>query len=299
MLETVINELTTVRDMLRWAYSQFNAADLFFGHGIRSAWDEAVYLVSHALHLPPNSNTHILDAKLLKSERKQVAELINQRIIERKPAAYLTKEAWFAGLKFYVDERVIIPRSPIAELIEKHFTPWVEPDQIHKILDLCTGSGCIAIACAHAFPDAVVDASDISECALEVARINIEKHQVDEQVRLIKSDVFKNIKPQSYDIIVSNPPYVDQQDMQSLPEEYRHEPELALAAGKDGLYIVDKILKEAAKYLSENGILIVEVGNSAEALAHKYPEIPFMWLEFERGGEGVFLLTAEQLRELG
>jgi ribosomal protein L3 glutamine methyltransferase len=295
-IEPVIEQLLTVRDLLRWAVSQFNAATLFYGHGSTNAWDEAVYLVLQALHLPPNMDASILDARLLISERRKIAELIQRRINERKPAAYLTQQAWFAGLPFYIDERVIIPRSPIAELIEKGFEPWLSETQVTRILDLCTGSGCIAIACATAFPEAQVDAVDISEEALVVADINVRQHKLEDSIQLIKSDVFAEVPFQQYDLIISNPPYVDKADMQALPEEFQHEPVLALAAGEDGLDIVTRILQEASQYLSSHGILIVEVGNSEAALLEKFPQLPFLWLEFARGGSGVFLLTNEQLK---
>lgn len=290
-----LTELHTIRDMLRFAVSRFYEARLFYGHGTDSAWDEAVSLILHALYLPHDINPQVLDARLTSIERQQVYQLLQRRIKERMPVPYLTHEAWFADLPFFVDERVLIPRSPIAESILNRFQPWIEEDQVHRILDLCTGSGCIAIACAKAFPDAEVVASDISEDALAVAKINVLRHNLEEQVILQQSDLFQSIPKQKFDIIVSNPPYVDAEDMLSLPDEYRHEPRLGLAAGQDGLDIVEKILKQASHYLNKDGILVVEVGNSERALIEKHPELPFTWLDFERGDGGVFLLRASEL----
>ncbi len=291
---TELNQLFTIRDFIRWAVSQFNEANLYYGHGTETAWDEAIALILHTLHLPHDINTMVLDARLTESERSILLRVIKKRVDERIPVPYITHEAWFAGLPYYVDERVLIPRSPIAELIENHFQPWAH-GPIESILDLCTGSGCIAIACAKAFPDAIVHAADISRDAIEVAKINISRHGCEDQVHVYQADLFDGLPPKKYDLIVSNPPYVDAEDMAALPKEYKHEPELALKAGRDGLDIVTKILREAKNYLHPKGILIVEVGNSEVALSEKFADIPFMWLEFERGGGGVFLLTYEQL----
>lgn len=297
IIEEAVVELITLRDMLRWSVSQFYSAKLFYGHGTDNAWDEAVTLCLHALHLPPNINPQVIDASLTAAERRKIAKLIMRRVKERIPAAYLVQEAWFAGLSFYVDQRVLIPRSPIAELIDHHFAPWTIEENVADILDLCTGSACIAIACALAFPEARVDAVDISADALDVAKMNVERHKVNDDVTLIQSDLFTSLPAKQYQIIVSNPPYVSAEEMVELPEEYQHEPTLALAAGQHGLDIVMKILQQAKKYLTEEGILIVEVGNSEIALKKLLPQVPFTWLDFERGGGGVFMLTAEQLAE--
>lgn len=291
----LIKELTTIKDYIRFGVSLFTKEKIYFGHGFDCAWDEAVFLVLHALNLPQDIDRSIIDAKITEAEREKVLQLLYLRATKRTPAAYLVKEAWFAGLPFYVDERVLIPRSPIAELIIKQFEPWIDPLKVHNILDIGTGSGCIAIACALAFPDAKVDAVDLSQDALDVAKVNVKKHNVAEQVKLIKSDVFSSLKKQKYDIIVSNPPYVDALDMKALPKEYQHEPKMALAAGKTGLDIVTKILHEAYDHLNANGILVVEVGNSFPALQEKFPNLPFLWLEFEHGASEAFLLTKDQL----
>lgn len=290
-------DLKTIRDYIRIATSRFNAAGIYYGHGTDNAWDEAIALILHTLHLPHDISPVVLDARLTQDERQKLGELIDLRVEKKVPVPYLTHEAWFAGLPYYVDDRVLIPRSPIAELIENHFEPWIDNESVHNILDLCTGSGCIAIASAKAFADAHVDASDISSEALAVAKINVLRHGVEDQVHLMESDLFCSLPPKKYDVIVSNPPYVSTEEMFNLPGEYMHEPALGLAAGKEGLDCAVKILRDASKYLQPHGILIVEVGNSEFALAEKYSNVPFTWLEFERGGGGVFMLTAQQLAE--
>jgi ribosomal protein L3 glutamine methyltransferase len=291
------NELSTLRDWVRWGASRFNEAGLFFGHGTDNALDEAMALVLHALHLRHELPADYLDARVTQDEAVEILELYRSRIERRVPAAYLIGETRFAGLDFYVDENVLIPRSPIAELIEQGFSPWLDADHVASVLDLCCGSGCIGIACAYAFPDALVDLSDISPAALEVASRNIERHHLERRVRALRADVYDGLDGERYDLIVSNPPYVSLVEMVTLPDEYRHEPALALEAGEDGMDVVARILAGGADYLRSGGIMVVEVGASAELLMARFPGVPFLWLDFERGGDGVFLLTAEQLEE--
>ncbi|NNN82713.1 50S ribosomal protein L3 N(5)-glutamine methyltransferase [Vibrio sp. A8-1] len=293
-VDEAVSELHTLQDMIRWTVSRFNAAQLFYGHGTDNAWDEAVQLILPTLYLPIDVPPHVLNSRLTGSERLRVVERVIKRINERTPIAYLTNKAWFCGLEFFVDERVLVPRSPIGELIQAQFSPWLL-DEPTRIMDLCTGSGCIAIACAYAFPETEVDAIDISADALQVAEQNIQDHGLEQQVFPIRSDLFRDLPKEQYDIIVTNPPYVDQEDMNSLPDEFKHEPELGLAAGTDGLKLARRILANAPHYLTDNGILICEVGNSMIHLVDQYPNIPFTWLEFENGGHGVFLLTKQQL----
>jgi len=291
----VLTTLSTLRDYIRWAASRFTQARVSFGHGTVTALDEAAALVLHTLYQPYNLAEAYLDTVLTMTERQAVINIIDRRINERIPAAYLTNEAIFAGLSFYVDDRVLVPRSPIAELIEQRFSPWVDENQVERILDLCTGSACIAIACAYAFPEASIDAVDLSADALAVAEINIENHQVSDSVTLYQSDLFKELPATLYDVIVSNPPYVCHEEWEQLPREFRAEPDMGFKGGHTGLDIVLRILVDADNYLAEQGILIVEVGSSAETLQNTFPDVPFYWLDFERGGDGVFLLTAEQV----
>ncbi len=285
----------TLEQMLAIGERRFEQAGLFFGHGMDNAADEALMLALHALGLDYDCDAGILQQQLDASQMAAIDALFTRRIAERRPAAYITGRTWFAGLPFHVDERVLIPRSPIAELIVSGFSPWVEPGNVHRILDLCTGSGCIAVACAHYLPDVMVDASDISADALQVAHVNVEMHDLRKRVTLIESDLFDAIDGPPYDIIVSNPPYVSTSEVASLPEEYRYEPILGLASGGDGLDAVRTILREAARHLTDDGILVCEVGHSRDAVIEAWPDVPFLWLEFEFGGEGVFLLTREQL----
>lgn len=293
---SVTATLKTVRDYIRWAATCFNQEQVYFGHGSDNAWDEAVFLVLGALHLPWDTDPAVLESRLVPEERQRVCELIEKRTKERVPVAYLIKEAWFAGIPFYVDERVLVPRSPIAELIEKGFAPWLCGDEVGNILDMCTGSGCIGIACAMAFPGAEVDLVDVSRDALEVADINIKRHHLNGQVKAIASDLFTELSTdRKYDLIVTNPPYVDTGDLASMPGEYHHEPPLGLGSGDDGLDCIRRILHDAPNYLTEYGVLVGEVGNSCEALSEAYPDVPFLWLDLEQGGHGVFVLTAGQL----
>lgn len=289
--------LSTIRDHIRWAASRFSRSDLYYGHGTSNPMDEAAWLVLSVVALGQDLHPDYMDCALADDEKARITDIVERRISERVPLAYLLEEAHFAGLEFYVNRSVLVPRSPIAELITDCFEPWIEPDRVERVLDLCTGSGCIAIACAYAFDEAVVDAGEISPEAIEVARKNIEKHGLEQRVNLFHSDLFEHIPARHYDIIVSNPPYVDADDMAALPDEYRAEPSLGLAAGADGLDIVRRILANAADFLAEEGILIVEVGNSENHLQYAFPDVPFLWLEFEAGGHGVFLLTKEQLVE--
>ncbi|MCU1798708.1 50S ribosomal protein L3 N(5)-glutamine methyltransferase [Pectobacterium polaris] len=293
-VDEAVSELHTIQDMLRWAVSRFNAANVYYGHGTDNPWDEAIQLVLPSLYLPLDIPEDMYTSRLITSERQRIVERVIRRVNERIPVAYLTNKAWFCGLEFYVDERVLVPRSPIGELINNYFDEQL-PKTPNHILDLCTGSGCIAIACAQAFPEAEVDAVDISSDALAVTEQNIQQHGLEYRVTPIRSDLFRDLPAIRYDLIVTNPPYVDEEDMFDLPQEFRFEPELGLAAGNDGLDLVRRILACAPDYLSDDGVLICEVGNSMVHLIDQYPDIPFTWLEFDNGGDGVFMLTHSQL----
>lgn len=297
-LDEAISDLHTILDMVRWSVSRFNDAELFYGHGTDNAWDEAVSLVFYALHLPhrltEQTGDGLFAARLTKSERTKVAELVLQRVQTRLPLPYITHEAWFCELPFYVDERVLIPRSPFAELIQQEFVPWLQ-DKPQRILDLCTGGGCIAIAMAYAFEDAEVDAVDISSDALEVAELNIQEHGLSERVYPLYSDLFTHLEGQKYDLIVSNPPYVDAEDMDDLPQEFQHEPELALAAGDDGLDLVEIMIAQASNFLTEQGVMFVEVGNSLVHMEARFPGLNIEWVELAQGGHGIFAVTKAAL----
>ncbi|MGB1262010.1 MAG: 50S ribosomal protein L3 N(5)-glutamine methyltransferase [Cognaticolwellia sp.] len=292
----ISEQLYTVADYVRFGASQFNQAELYFGHGTNNAWHEALTLVMHQLALPQEMADDLMSCRLVLDERVAILQLFERRISEGLPAAYLTNQAMFCGLPFYVDERVLVPRSPIGELIDNNFAGLIDKAP-SRILDLCTGSGCIAIACAVAFPESEVDALDLSIDALNVAQINIEGHGLSAQVIPMQSDVFSEVAGQRYDLIVTNPPYVDQEDVDALPQEYLHEPEMGLGSGFDGLDITRKILAQAASHLTDKGVLICEVGNSQVHLSAAFPNVPFQWLEFERGGHGVFRLTKAQLEQ--
>ncbi|MDP2878631.1 MAG: 50S ribosomal protein L3 N(5)-glutamine methyltransferase [Sulfuricella sp.] len=288
--------LSTVRDLLRFAVSRFNQANLFFGHGTTNAYDEAAYLILHTLHLPLDRLEPFLDAHLLPEEVDAVVEILRRRVEERLPAPYLTHEAWLGDLRFYVDERVIVPRSFIAELLREQLQPWVEdPEAITSGLDMCTGSGCLAILMALTFPNALIDAVDLSADALDVARRNVADYDLEDRLSLIQSDLFTALEGRRYDLIVSNPPYVNAPSMQILPEEYLHEPGMALGSGTDGLDATRVILREAPKHLNKDGLLVVEIGHNRDALEKAFPDLPFTWLETSAGDEHVFLLTREQL----
>ncbi|MDA9570118.1 50S ribosomal protein L3 N(5)-glutamine methyltransferase [Porticoccaceae bacterium] len=293
------SQTKTIGEMLEYGQMLFENSDIYFGHGTDNAWDEAVYLLSSVLNLPPNADRSLLGNSVSDNDQEKITALFHRRIDERVPAPYITKQAWFCTLPFYVDERVIVPRSPIAELIYNQFQPWCI-ETPNKILDLCAGSGCIGIACAYAFERAQVVLSDISPDALEVTAINIGQHDLNSRVSAIESDLFSAFEAsdkQSFDLIVSNPPYVDADDLAKMPDEYSHEPDLALASGDDGLNFTRRLLSEAANYLTEQGVLIVEVGNSSVALEKAFPQVPFTWLEFTEGDGGVFVLTRTQLRQ--
>ncbi len=290
------SELHTVRDWLRYTVSAFTEVKLSFGHGSDSAYDEAAYLILHTLHLPLDTLAPFLDARLTPDEKNALLALLKQRVGKRVPAAYLTHEAWLGDFRFYVDERVIVPRSFIAELLRDQLAPWVEDaENIGNVLDMCSGSACLAILAAHALPNAHVDAVDISQDALQVAQRNVADYRLEARISLIQSDLFASLKGNKYDLILSNPPYVDEPSMATLPQEYRHEPQLALGSGKDGLDATREILKRAATHLNPGGILIVEIGHNRAVLEAAYPKLPFTWLDVEAGDEFVFMLRREDL----
>ena len=293
--------LVSIRDFIRWGATRFNSTELFFGHGSDNALDESMHLVFQVLQLPWDLPEHYLNSRLTEYERHKLYRMIDERTVSRKPLAYLLNQAWFCGLPFYVDERVLVPRSPIAELIQHRFAPWLGNVEVSRVLDLCCGSGCIGIAAAHALVDAQVDLLDISPDALEVAHINIDRHELWGRVQATQSDLFAaldilNERPK-YQLILSNPPYVDAEDLADMPAEYHHEPKLGLAAGADGLDLARIILAEAADYLDERGLLVLEVGNSQWALQEEYPQVPFLWPDFANGGHGVLVLSAQECRK--
>ena len=292
----VVEDLATIQDMMRWAYSYFNASDLYYGHGYDNAWDEAQQLVLAAVYLPADVPEAMYQSRLTLVEKERVIHFIETRLGTRQPVAYLTNSAWFCGSEFYVDERTIVPRSPIGELIMQQFVGLIDHEP-KRILDMCTGSGCIAIACAQQFLEAEVDAVDLSLDALDVAQINIERHGLAERVFPISSDLFNDIPQDKYDLILTNPPYVDEEDLDDMPQEFHFEPEMSLGSGADGLDITKRILAQAADYLTDNGVLVCEVGNSMVHLIEQFPTVPFNWIEFKNGGLGVFSLTRAQLVE--
>jgi len=300
--QQITTELLTIRDWLRYAVSRFEDSDIFYGHGTDNAYDEAVWLIMSSLHLPHDTLNNFLDARLTSEERAKLAGFINERISKHTPTAYLLKEAWLQGYKFFVDERVLIPRSFIAELlVNDGLQPWIEyPELVNSAADICTGSGCLGVLLADAYPDAAIDVIDISADAIDVCNINIANYGVQDRITAIKSDMFSALKdadgkPKQYDLIISNPPYVDAPSMAELPAEYRNEPQLALGSGTAGLDHTHTILREAANHLTDDGILVVEIGHNRDALIEAYPELPFTWLEVSSGDEFVFLLTKSQL----
>lgn len=296
MPQNARQELLTLRDLIRYGVSRLNAAQVALGHGSDNAWDETVYLVLHALHLPLDTLEPFLDARVLDEERNRVLDLIDRRVTERVPAAYLTNEAWLRGHRFYVDARVIVPRSPIAELLDEGLSPWVQDAQaVDSVLDMCTGSGCLAILSALAFPYAQVDAVDVSPDALEVARRNVDDYGLGDRLALHQSDLFDSLPERQYDVIVCNPPYVNSGSMDVLPQEYRHEPQLALAGGADGMDLVRRILQAAPRYLSKNGVLVLEIGHERDFFEAAFPELSPVWLDTEQASDQLLLLTREQL----
>lgn len=300
---SVVTQLHTVKDWLRYAVSRFEHSDIFYGHGTDNSYDEAVWLVMSALHLPLELTDTFLDATITNSEREHLNSLIEKRVTDHTPTAYLLKEAWLQDFKFYVDERVLIPRSFIAELLQEGLSPWIEhAELVQNAADICTGSGCLGILLANAYPDAQIDVVDISPDAIDVCNINIENYGLMHQVHAVESDMLSALNhddgtPKTYDLIISNPPYVDAPSMAALPNEYQREPQLALGSGEAGLDHTHTLLKQAGKHLTEHGILVVEIGHNRDALHDAYPDIPFTWLDTSSGDQFVFLLTKEQLSQ--
>lgn len=293
---TYNSELKTIRDLLRYSISQFNAANLSFGHGNYTAWDEAVYLLLHTLNLPLDTLEPFLDATVLPNERLKYLDILKKRCEEKIPAAYLTGEAWLQGCSFKVDTRVIIPRSPISELLSQQLSPWVaDESEIYSALDLCTGSGCLAILTALAFENAQVDAVDLSDAALDVARENIQDYDLESRVNAIQSDLFNNLNNKKYDLIICNPPYVNQTSMDNLPSEYLHEPNMALAGGSDGMDLIKNIINQASNYLNENGILILEIGHEYDNFVQAFPNLEPIWLSTETTFDQIMLLNKSDL----
>ncbi|CAB3835151.1 50S ribosomal protein L3 glutamine methyltransferase [Achromobacter anxifer] len=296
MYQSARQELLTLRDLIRYGVSRLNGAQVALGHGSDNAWDEAVYLTLHALHLPLDTLEPFLDARVLSEERNRVLDLIDRRVTERLPAAYLTNEAWLRGHRFYVDQRVIVPRSPIAELLDTGLSPWVQDAYaVENVLDMCTGSGCLAILSALAFPYAHVDAVDVSTDALEVARRNVDDYGLAERLELHQSNLFDDLPARQYDVIICNPPYVNSGSMDVLPQEYRHEPELALAGGADGMDLVRRILEAAPRFLTPEGVLVLEIGHERDFFEAAFPQLSPVWLDTEEASDQLLLLTREQL----
>ena len=295
-MTNVSHPFATVRDLLRYATSRFNQAEIFFGHGTTNAYDEAAYLILHTLHLPLDTLEPFLDARLLDDEIAKVMALVERRATERIPAAYLTNEAWMHGFRFFVDERVIVPRSLIGELLQDRLTPWVDdPDQVGAVLELCTGSACLAILSAVAFENADIDAVDLSHPALEVAQRNVSDYQLDDRIALFEGDLYEPLPERQYDVILTNPPYVNQASMDALPPEYRHEPSMALAGGPDGMTIVQRIIANAKRWLTPEGVLVVEIGNERENVEAAFGGLELNWLTTSAGDDSVFLLRAADL----
>ena len=292
----LFKELFSIRDWLRYAVSQFESSDIFFGHGTSNAYDEAVWLIFGFLHLPHDTIENFLDAHITSKEKKDLLFLIEKRINDKVPTAYLLNEAWLRDYKFYVDERVIIPRSLIAESLSENLYPWIDdPETIYSALDLCTGSGCLGIMMAHSFQNATIDLVDLSEKALQVAQINVDQYGLDDRIELIRSDLFDGLKGRKYDLIISNPPYVNQASVNNFPMEFLKEPSMALGSGDEGLNHTIRIIHEAKQYLNDNGMLIIEIGHNKEVLLNKFPTLQFQWLDVSLGNDFVFMLQKSQL----